>query len=178
MNITCDNKACSCSVNNNCPENKKLNDIVKISEQDYSKGKNMFQELVCKDDKMSHVFTGKVVDYKFLNNNLLFKVESSKKYREKGPKLTKTVVLVFNQECTGTLDIKVSNESYIFFMNGTNYIAKGENTEDILTIYPSRKSMIYSLSKDIGNQNNINKFLGEIDRLIAKGHLVCKESNF
>jgi hypothetical protein len=98
------------------------------------------------------------------------------KYREKGPQITKIIVLVFNQECTANLDIKVSNEPYLFFLNGTNYIAKGDNREDILTIYPTRKSMIYSLPKQANtadSQNNIQKYLDEINKNIAKGKL-CK----
>lgn len=161
-------------MNNNCPDNKRIHDIIKISEHDYTLGKNKFQDLLCVDQKLGHVFTGRVVDYKLLHNNLLFKIESDKKYREKGPKISKTVVLVFNQECTGNLDMKVSNEPYLFFLNGTSYIAKGEHTEDILTIYPSRKSMIYSLSKNAGGQNNVVKYLDEIDRHIAKGFLSCQ----
>ena len=151
-----------------------MQDIIKISEHDYTLGKNKFQNLICVDKQLGHVFTGRVVDYKLLQNNLLFKIESDKKYRAQGPKISKTVVLVFNQECTGNLDMKVSNEPYLFFLNGTSYIAKGEHSEDILTIYPSRKSMIYSLSKNIGGQNNVVKYLDEIDRHVAKGFLSCQ----
>ena len=149
--------------------------MVKISEHNYSQGKNKFQDLVCLDEKLSHVFIGKVVDYKLLSNNLLFKIEQLRKYREKGPQITKTIVLVFNQECTGKLDIKVSEEPYLFFLNGTNYIAKGENDESILTIYPSRRSMIYSLSNQLntGSHQNVNKYLDEINKNIAKGILEC-----
>lgn len=164
-------------MNNNCPDNKRVHDVIKISEHDYALGREKFQELVCSDKNLGHVFTGRVVDYRLLQNNLLFKIESLIKYRERGPQLTKTIVLVFNQECTGTLDVKVSNEPYIFLLNGTNYIAKGENREDTLTVYPSRKSMIYSLSKQLnaGSQNTIASYLDEINKKIAKGHLICKE---
>lgn len=174
LNITCENKACTCSVNNNCPDNKRIHDIIKISEHDYTLGKNKFQNLLCTDQKLAHVFTGLVVDYKLLHNNLLFKIQTEKRYREKGPKISKTVVLVFNQECTGNLDMKV-NETYLFFLNGTSYIAKSERGEEILTIYPTRKSMIYSLSKNAaGSQNSVVKYLDEIDRHIAKGFLSCQ----
>lgn len=178
LNITCENKACTCSVNSNCPDNKRIHDLIKISEHDYSQGKNKLQDLMCFDTKLNHVFVGKVIDYKLLNKNLLYKIESTRTYRENGPKITKTVVLVFNQECTERLDIKVSNEPYLFFLNGTNYIATGENQENILTIYPSKRSMIYSLSKQVNSasQNSINKYLDEINKSIAKGILDCKGS--
>ena len=160
-------------MNNNCPDNKRIHDVIKISEFDYKLGKQKLQDLVCEDKNLGHVFLGRVVDFKLLYNNLLFKVESTMKYREKDPKITKTVVLVFNQECAGNVDIKVSNETYLFFLNGTNYIAKGENREDILTIYPTRKSIIHSLSKQ-GGQNIILKFLEEINKSIARGHMICE----
>lgn len=74
LNVTCDNVACNCAVDRNCPSSTKLDELGQIAQMDRPQAKRKLKQLICDRQRFSSVLVGKVVAKKAMNGFILLRV--------------------------------------------------------------------------------------------------------